>query len=466
MAEQSHAATRLGLKTAALHEQAVRQLQRAGTVTRDAPLKSFKEAPLEPIDLNEHIDEPQAIEKPHTQHFIPSTARLIRRVFDESGREVIWPWEGGHRYEQGASRDGKCGISRPVRAWHPIDEAVNRALDQASKDGKRGRSHTGVKAWFAFCEDIMGTQADRPMDPNEPLWAKLEEEWLAMRFCCALVEDRGIAVESARVYFSAVQGWHAREHGVKLAGGLKLERLPQMLKGLRRIMGEAPRAVRRGIAPQALRKAMDILLDRNDPADANIRAALSTAFQGLLRSKEFTDSNVKTMLTREDLVSLTDSQMVLMMHPCKNMHHLTGKTCPLVIGAGGQYIDAVDEVRNMLRVDPHAASDAATTPLFRDPANNKPLSYDRIHNMTRKLMHEIGEDPEQFGTHSYRIGGATAIFAAGGSDTIIRTMGRWSSDLYRLYVRASFESCVDWTRRAGSAKVTDVAGTFDEVDFY
>jgi hypothetical protein len=35
-----------------------------------------------------------------------------------------------------------------------------------------------------------------------------------------------------------------------------------------------------------------------------------------------------------------------------------------------------------------------------------------------------------------RIGGATALFAAGANETVIRTMGRWSSDLHRLYVRA------------------------------
>ena len=53
---------------------------------------------------------------------------------------------------------------------------------------------------------------------------------------------------SASNYFSAVQGWHAREHGVKLAGGIKLERLPQLLKGLRRKHGDPARKLRRGIS--------------------------------------------------------------------------------------------------------------------------------------------------------------------------------------------------------------------------
>ena len=51
--------------------------------------------------------------------------------------------------------------------------------------------------------------------------------------------------------------------------------------------------------------------------------------------------------------------------------------------------------------------------------------------------------------------------------TLIGTMGRWSSDLHRLYVRACFEQCCEWTRRAGTQSVSDLAGmSFDEVDDY
>ena len=70
------------------------------------------------------------------------------------------------------------------------------------------------------------------------------------------------------------------------------------------------------------------------------------------------------------------------------------------------------------------------------------------------------------GAHSLRIGGATALFAAGAEPTIIRTMGRWSSDIYRLYVRACFNQTLDWSRKAGSTLVHDVAQEFDEVDSY
>ena len=367
---------------------------------------------------------------------------------------------------------GQIYAVKSQRTAHPLDRLVNLGLDNAAIDGKRGESHTGVRAFKAFCRDEMHTTPHRPMDVVAPLWAKLQEELLAMRFVCALVEVRGITVRSAANYWSAVQGWHAREHGVKIGGGLKFERLPQMLKGLRRALGDPDRAVRRGIAPQALKAAMDLCLDPNDPEDANIRAALATALQGLLRSAEFSVDpgkvfNPLRMVTRSDIVELTKERMTVMISPCKSGDHLSGKTCALVIGAGGEFVDAVAEVRNMLRVDPLLpGQDASKVPLFRHAGTLEPLRTDEVLSVTRRLMVAIGENPAQFGTHSFRIGGATALFAAGADETVIRTMGRGSSDIHQLYVRACFERCCEWTRRAGSTPVTDVARIIDEVDYY
>ena len=356
-----------------------------------------------------------------------------RRVLDENGAPVAWPW-GEHLAPPSSVTQAPCVSSRRVRARHSLDDLVELGLDHASADRNRGRNHPGVRAWFAFCEDVMGVPAERPMDPHStPLWEKLEDEWLAMRFAAALVRDRGITPTSAAQYFSAVQGWHAREHGVKLCGGLKLERLPAMLKGLRRVVGEAPRAVRRGVAPKALRDAMDLLLDPRDPVHANMRAALAVALQGLLRSAEYTSPDGRVVKDRtpmrSDLVELTDERMVLMISPCKNMRQLSGKTSPLVIGAGGLYLDAVAEVYNLRRVDPVQSGCEAFTPMFRDPATNKPISYSTLQRWIKDLMVSVGENPDHFSTHSARIGGATALFAAGADETVIRTMGRWSSDI-------------------------------------
>ena len=390
---------------------------------------------------------------------------------DENHHPVEWPWDPPSKKTRSQAPPAQPHTSRHIRKHHPIDDKINMFLDAASADGKRGRTTTGVRAWFAFCEDVVGTPADRPVDPfTTPLFDKLEDEWLAMRFVCALVEERGVTPDTAAKYFSSVQGWHLREHGVKLAGGMKLERIPQMVKGMKRLLGSVPKKLRRGVAPQALKKAMDLLLDPKNPTHANIRAALACALQGLLRSAEYTSKDGKAnrfTITRADIAELTDERLVFWMHPCKNMNHIGGKTCPLVIGAGGLQVDAVAEVRNLLEVDPVDPRDAHLTPLFRDPLTNTPLRYDTINSSIKKLMESIGENPDEFSTHSMRIGGATALFAAGANETVIRTMGRWSSDMHRLYVRACFEQCCEWTRRAGTQSVSDLAGmTFDEVDDY
>lgn len=353
--------------------------------------------------------------------------------------------------------------------FQELDDTVNVFLDHASADRQRGRTQTGVRAFKAFCNDVLNIPHDRPLDPNTTSLAeKLDEEWLCMRFVCALVTERGIAPSSAAVYFSCVQGWHAREHGIKLCAGLKLERLPQMLKGMRRVIGDEPRKVRRGFSPDTLREAMDKRLDPKNPLHANMRAALALAFQGLLRSKEYCGADKpELVLRRGDVRELSESRAVVMMHPCKNMKHLGGKTCPLVVGAGGKYIDAVSELHNLLAIDPVAPGLEDATPLFRDPSTGQQLTYQQVHNCVKELMAAIGENPDEFDTHSARIGGATALFAGGANETVIRTMGRWSSDLHRLYVQACFEQCQEWTQRAGSTKVSDLAGQeFDEVYYY
>ena len=55
--------------------------------------------------------------------------------------------------------------------------------------------------------------------------------------------------------------------------------------------------------------------------------------------------------------------------------------------------------------------------------------------------------------------------SSGADVTVIRTMGRWSSDIYRLYVRTCHEACASWTARACSTAFTQ-AVEFEEVDSY
>jgi len=282
-------------------------------------------------------------------------------------------------------------------------------------DGRGGARHTGVRRWRRFCAE-QGLCPDRPLDPNASLAAKLHEEWLIIRFVACSVQDTGIKPRTATNYLGAVQGWHARQHGIKLAGGLKLERLPAMIKGMRRIYGDYGRRVRRGVPPQLLRQAMDLMLDPANRDHVTIRAALSLGFQGLLRGAEFavdgTQWRESLHLSRADVVTLTKERLVVMMRPCKNMNHLTGKMVPLVIEAGSKFVDAVADMRRLFEIDPVDSSAAKQTPLFR-LLSGRPITVDMLRDWVKWLMQGTGLQSEHFGAHSLRIGGATALFAAG-----------------------------------------------------
>lgn len=409
-------------------------------------------------------------------------------VFDPEGDIVAWPWDAPPQgpIHRAAKAERRLGIGS-TKKLKPMDsdDLLHRAMMESTADGQAGAETTGMRAWKAFCADRNESWLCA-IDPQSPLEDKLEQEFKCMQFVCELVQKRGVKPATAANYFSQVQGYMSRACGVKLCGDMKLHRLPQMLKGLRRIVGDSAPKVRRGTPAQLLRWSMDIMLDRNDPAHANVRAALACAFVGLMRSVEYCDTHkpsekisqaqkLEKIPTRADIKTITEQRLVFMICPAKNMKHLSGKTVPIVAGAGAEFVDAVAEVNNMLRVDP--AHDVAVgsvitalsddeVPMFRNPATNTPLSYEFMNDMVKRLMARVGENPTEFGTHSLRIGGATAMFAAGASETVIRTMGRWSSDCYRLYVRACFESSLNWTIAAGNTAVKDVAGEFDEVEFY
>ena len=142
------------------------------------------------------------------------------------------------------------------------------------------------------------------------------------------------------------------------------------------------------------------------------------------------------------------------------MKHRRGKTVPILIGGGGEFLDACVEMQRLFELDPTPVGREATTPLFRKP-DGAAFTTDDIRAVVRQICFAIGEDPLLFGAHSLRIGGATALFAAGADPIHIRTMGRWSSDCYRLYVRACFEQTMAWTRKLGSQLVHDVQGTYE-----
>jgi hypothetical protein len=70
---------------------------------------------------------------------------------------------------------------------------------------------------------------------------------------------------------------------------------------------------------------------------------------------------------------------------------------------------------------------------------NTPLAYNSVNHTVKKCATDHNLDPRDFGTHSARIGGATALRAAGASESMIQRLGRWLSECCaREYPATSF----------------------------
>ena len=74
-----------------------------------------------------------------------------------------------------------------------------------------------------------------------------------------------------------------------------------------------------------------------------------------------------------------------------------------------------------------------------------------IGRRMREALHPSGVDVSKFAGHSFRIGAATTAASVGVEDSLIKTMGRWESSAYLLYVKVPRSRLADVSKRLASA---------------
>jgi len=77
-------------------------------------------------------------------------------------------------------------------------------------------------------------------------------------------------------------------------------------------------------------------------------------------------------------------------------------------------------------------------PYFRLSCGH-PLTKPYFTSHIREALQAIGLPESQFAGHSFRIGAATTAASAGLEDSTIRTLGRWNSSAFLLYIRTPRE---------------------------
>jgi hypothetical protein len=156
------------------------------------------------------------------------------------------------------------------------------------------------------------------------------------------------------------------------------------------------------------------------------RAVASAALLGLARSQMYCVSSKKAFnaykhVTRGDVKFSEDLMLMTIWVPA-------GKTDPIghaqPYGRTGLDLCAVRSIRAWLLA---TAGRPHSDPLFGDQLGN-PLTYSQWYATTRRSLKAAGMSLVDYGTHSYRRGGATALFNACGDITEVQTLGGWAPD--------------------------------------
>ena len=95
-----------------------------------------------------------------------------------------------------------------------------------------------------------------------------------------------------------------------------------------------------------------------------------------------------------------------------------------------------------------ASRGSAEGPFFRF-ASGLPLTKQKFVLCIRRALQEIGLPYRDFAGHSFRIGAATAAAKAGLENSVIRTLGRWSSSAFYTYIRTPRENLTQFSSIIG-----------------
>jgi hypothetical protein len=224
----------------------------------------------------------------------------------------------------------------------------------------------------------------------------------------------------------------------------------------------------------------------------NVAAATCLAWFGLLRGSEYTTDttttfNLQIHACRGDIKFVPDIQDPLYIQftvkNCKTdnidrrgfVSTIYRNTKRDKFGRTSN-VCAVMRLRHLFLTDPLPATD----PLFRfnnpinhgarTPASIRPRSRDSSHRTMTKLFSKLlvlnDYNDEKISSHSFRRGGATALFRTGASEYMVMQAGRWQSSCWKLYVEtdhtfyAGFASQMAQDTTAGVRWDADTVPTF------
>jgi hypothetical protein len=235
-------------------------------------------------------------------------------------------------------------------------------------------------------------------------------------------------------YAAGLKAWHLL-HGHPWL--VQTNELKAILDGATALAPPSSKRAKRDPFTPAILISMREQLDLNDPKDAAIFACITTAFYSVARLGELTVPALKDFdparhITRGNVSEGQDRNLL----PVTIFHLPSTKSSPIkgedaYWAAQEDLSDPKAALTNHLRVNP--AENSTHLFAWKHPKGLRPLSKKEVIKRITTIA-SIAHIPNLKG-HSIRIGGTLEYLLRGVPFDVVKTMGRWSSEAFTIYLR-------------------------------
>lgn len=296
---------------------------------------------------------------------------------------------------------------------------------------------SGTKRFLCFCQKF-GIQQPFPVSQQK------------LTYFVAFLYSEKIAPSTVKSYLSAIR-YAQISLGLQAPNMSSMVQLEYVLKGLKRQAGSRRSHTRLPITPRILLQLKAAWSSQLSPFDADMLwAAATMCFFAFLRSGELVvpsdsafDPNVH--LAYGDVrADNTSSPQFL------EVRIKASKTDPFRVGVAvylGRTNCALCPVAATLR---YMVSRGGSPGIFFRFEDGKPLTRDRLVARVRTAIASVVADSTNYAGHSFRIGAATTAALQGIPDSLIKTLGRWQSSAYQLYIRTPSDTLCAVSRALAS----------------
>ena len=159
------------------------------------------------------------------------------------------------------------------------------------------------------------------------------------------------------------------------------------------------------------------------------RALFSIMYHSALRISEVakTKNSTHTLLAHHLLLKNKKQNYIKINLPSHK--HSKTKPTPIILKPTENNTCPIKHYNKYLQIRPKSSKYAFCH------QNSKPITRTQVSSTLRTTIGLLGYNPNQYNTHSFRIGKATDMAAQGYTPTQISLLGRWNSSAYLKYIK-------------------------------